>query len=63
MNDYYSVVVSRVYKISKAEVEQRNINRESEQDTAKRIALQTMSSELMQGLLEPGDDDFTVKCY
>jgi hypothetical protein len=63
MNEYYSVVVSRVYKISKAEVEIRQTNKESEQDTAKRIALQTMSTELMRGLLEPGDDDFTVKCY
>lgn len=61
MNDFYSVVVSRTYKISKAEIEVRQTNKESEIDTAKRIAIQTMNHELEIGLLAANDDDFSIK--
>ena len=61
MESYKTVVVSRVYKISEAEIEVRKTLNESNNDTAKRIALQIMTEELRIGLLEANDDDFSVK--
>ena len=61
MNDYYSVVISRVYKITKAEIEVRQTNKESEIDTAKRIALQVMAEEFRLGQLEANSDDFSIR--
>ena len=61
MESYKTVIVSRVYKISDAEIEVRKGSNESDKDTAKRIALQVMTEELRNGMLEPGDDDFSIK--
>ena len=61
MESYKTEVVSRVYKISEAEIEVRKTLNESNNDTAKRIALQIMTEELRIGLLEANDDDFSVK--
>lgn len=61
MENYKTVVVSRIYKISDAEIEVRKTNNESDKDTAKRIALQVMTEELRVGLLEAGEEDFSVK--
>ena len=61
MESYKTVVVSRVYKISEAEIEVRKTLKESNNDTAKRIALQIMTEELRIELLEANDDDFSVK--
>ena len=59
-NDYKLVVVSRVYRISEAEIEVRKTLNESNNDTAKRIALQVMAEELRTGMLEAGEDDFSI---
>ena len=61
MESYKTVVVSRSYTISDAEIEVRKTLNESNNDTAKRIALQVMAEELRNGMLEPGDDDFSIK--
>ena len=60
MEGYKSVVVSRVYRISEAEIEVRKSRNESDKDTAKRIALQVMAEELRTGMLEAGEDDFNI---
>ena len=60
MENYKSVVVSRVYKISDAEIEVRKTRNESSKETAKRIALQVMAEELRTGMLEAGEDDFNI---
>ena len=60
MENYKSVVVSRTYKISDAEIEVRKTLNESNNDTAKRIALQVMAEELRTGMLEAGEDDFNI---
>ena len=60
MENYKSVVVSRTYKISDAEIEVRKTLNESNNDTAKRIALQVMAEELRTGMLEADEDDFSI---
>ena len=60
MKSYKTVIVSRVYKISDAEIEVRKGSNESDKDTAKRIALQVMAEELRTGMLEAGEDDFNI---
>ena len=60
MEGYKSVIVSRVYRISEAEIEVRKSRNESDKDTAKRIALQVMAEELRTGMLEAGEDDFSI---
>ena len=61
MEGYKSVVVSRVYRISDAEIEVRKTLNESSNDTAKRIALQVMAEELRLGILEANNDDFSIQ--
>lgn len=61
MENYKTVIISRTYKISDAEIEVRKTLNESDKDTAKRIAIQVMNEELRTGLLEAGDDDFSIK--
>lgn len=61
MEGYKSVVVSRVYRISDAEIEVRKTLNESSNDTAKRVALQVMAEELRLGMLEANNDDFSIQ--
>lgn len=61
MENYKTVIISRTYKISDAEIEVRKTLNESDKDTAKRIAIQVMNEELRTGILEAGDDDFSIK--
>jgi len=61
MESYKTVIISRTYKISDAEIEVKQSSNESIKDTAKRIAIQTMNEELRIGLLEAGEEDFSIK--
>ena len=60
MEGYKTVVVSRSYTISDAEIEVRKTRNESSKETAKRIALQVMAEELRTGMLEADEDDFSI---
>ena len=60
MESYKTVIISRSYTISDAEIEVRKTRNESSKETAKRIALQVMNEELRTGMLEAGEDDFSI---
>lgn len=61
MESHKTVIISRSYTISDAEIEVRKTRNESSKETAKRIALQVMKEELRIGVLEAGEDDFTIQ--
>ena len=60
MESHKTVIISRSYTISDAEIEVRKTRNESSKETAKRIALQVMNEELRTGMLEAGEDDFSI---
>ena len=60
MESHKTVIISRSYTISDAEIEVRKTRNESSKETAKRIALQVMAEELRTGMLEAGEDDFSI---
>ena len=60
MESHKTVIISRSYTISDAEIEVRKTRNESIKETAKRIALQVMAEELRTGMLEAGEDDFSI---
>ena len=60
MESHKTVTISRSYTISDAEIEVRKTRNESSKETAKRIALQVMAEELRTGMLEAGEDDFSI---
>ena len=61
MESYKTVIISRSYTISDAEIEVRKTRNESSKETAKRIAIQVMKEELRTGMLEAGEDDFSIQ--
>lgn len=61
MESHKTVIISRSYIISDAEIEVRKTRNESSKETAKRIALQVMNEELRTGMLEAGEDDFSIQ--
>lgn len=61
MESHKTVIISRSYTISDAEIEVRKTRNESSKETAKRIALQVMNEELRTGMLEAGEDDFSIQ--
>ena len=61
MESHKTVIISRSYTISDAEIEVSKTRNESSKETAKRIALQVMNEELRTGMLEAGEDDFCIQ--